>query len=90
MSKSARVGLFAAKVIGKGSAKLWNATCYVGESLGDAGESFIENVPKEFDAEIAAGQARKAARLAKIAAAAAAAVEEVPAAPMLKAKKAAA
>lgn len=90
MSKSARVGGFMAKVVGKGSAKLWNGACYIGESLGDAGEAFIENVPKEFDAEIEAGLARKAARLAKIqaaAAAAAAAIEQAPAAPMVKASK---
>lgn len=90
MSKSARVGMFAAKVIGKGSAKLWNATCYVGEGLGEFGEAIIEQTPIEFDAEIAAGLERKAARIAKAQALAAAAVDAAPALPMAKAKKAAA
>lgn len=88
MSKSARVGLFAAKIIGRGSAKLWNGTCYVAEGLGEFGEAVIENTPKEFDAEIAAGLARKAARLERMQAALALEVAEVPAAPMAKAKKA--
>ena len=90
MSKSARVGSFAAKVVGRGSAKLWNATCYIGEGLGEFGEAFIEETPKQFDLEIAAGLARKAERLAKAQALAAAQVEEQPALPMAKPRKAAA
>ncbi len=85
MSKSARVGSFAAKVVGKGSAKLWNATCYIGEGLGEFGEAFIEETPKQFDLEIAAGLERKAARLAKAQALAAQAVAAQAAAPMVTA-----
>jgi hypothetical protein len=49
------------------------------EGLGEFGEAVIEQTPIEFDAEVAAGLARKEARLAKIAAM----VEAQAAAPMM-------
>jgi len=86
MSKSARVGGFVAKMVGRGSAKLWNGSCWVAEGLGEFGEAIIEQTPIEFDKEIEAGLARKAARIAKAQALAAAALAETPALPMAKAK----